>query len=233
MSIKDDLSEKVDQFVKTSWGEIPTGRVVPTPDSLTFGNTGIYIDACVLYADIHKSTSMVQEVNKPRAAEYYKAFLHCAAKLIKTNDGTIVAYDGDRVMAIYMGEKKADRAIKTAFNLYWVVENIINPKFNAFYTKKFELKHTVGIDTGQLLASKTGVRVDSDIVWVGNAANHASKLNSFDGLDIKFRTRITKAVWDEAGFESCFSSDSISYWTDKKEVDGISYRASSYWRSLS
>lgn len=228
MSLKEELNDRVDQFVKSGWGDVPTGRVVPTPESLTFGNTGIYVDACVLYADIHKSTAMVQEVSKERAAEYYKAFLHCAAKLIKANDGTIVAYDGDRVMAIYMGDKKADFAIKTAFNLYWVVHNIINPKFNSFYSKQYELKHTVGIDTGQLLASKTGVRVDSDIVWVGNAANHASKLNSFDGLNIEYRTRITKAVWEEASFESCFGSDSNPYWTPVEERDGMSYRCSKF-----
>jgi class 3 adenylate cyclase len=232
MSLKDELNDRVDEFVKSQWGDIPTGRVVPTPDSLTFGNTGIYIEACVLYADIHKSTAMVREVSKTRAAEYYKAFLHCAAKLIKSNDGTIVAYDGDRVMAIYMGEKKADHAIKTAFNLYWVIHHIINPKFNALYTKQYELKHTVGIDTGQLLASKTGVRVDSDIVWVGNAANHASKLNSFDGLNIEYRTRITKAVWDEASYVWCFGNEKEAYWTQLEERDGISYRSSKWWTAL-
>ena len=83
MSLKDELSDRVSLFVKSSWGDIPTGRVVPTPESLTFGNTGIYLDACVLYADIYRSTSMVQTVSPQRAAEYYKAFLYWGAKIIK------------------------------------------------------------------------------------------------------------------------------------------------------
>jgi hypothetical protein len=49
-----------------------------------------------------------------------------------------------------------------------------------------------------LLAAKTGARNNSDIVWVGPAANYASKLNSFEGLDITCSTRISEAVWNAA-----------------------------------
>lgn len=228
MSLREDLEARVDEYARSAWGEIPKGRVVPTADSLTFGNTGITIDACVLYADIHKSTGMVDSLSNTRAAEYYKAFLHCAAKIIKDNDGTIVAYDGDRVMALYMGINKADQAIRTAFMLHYAVKFIIKPRMNDFYGIEYNFQHTVGIDSGELLATKTGVRVDSDIVWVGNAANHASKLNSFEGLDISHPTRITSAVWKEAGLSWCFK-DGANLWTDWYETGGIAYRASEYW----
>ncbi len=232
MALKDDLAEQVDLYVKSSWGEIPVGRVVPTAESLTFGNTGIYIDACVLYADIHKSTRMVESLTDTRAAEYYKAFLHCAAKILKENNGTIVAYDGDRAMAIFIGTGKCDAAIKAAFELHWVVRNIINPKFNAFYSTPYRLQHTVGIDVGRLLASKTGVRVDSDIVWVGNAANHASKLNSFEGLDPDYPTRITVPVWNEASYFSCYNSEATPYWEQPEQTGSITYRRSHYMQTL-
>lgn len=57
----------------------------------------------------------------------------------------------------------------------------------------------MGIDCGVLLAAKTGVRVDSDLVWVGPAANYAAKLNSFEGLDGAFPIRATKRVIERAG----------------------------------
>lgn len=198
MPLKDDLEEKVSEFVATDWPEIPDGYVVPTPEDLTLGNTGKHIDACVLYADIHGSTDMVDALNERLAAEYYKAFLHCAAKIIKDNDGSITAYDGDRVMAIYLGENRAYNAACTAFRINYAVRFIINPKFNAGYPEHARtLKHTVGIDCGKLLAAKAGVREDLDLVWVGSAANYAAKLNSFEGLDIEYSTRVTTEVYDK------------------------------------
>ena len=172
MGLKEDLTAEVRAFAVQNWGDIPNGYVVPTADSLTFANTGIHVNACVLYADLHRSTEMVDSLTEMHAAERYKAFLKCAAKIIKANDGTITAYDGDRVMGIYLGADKATRSIKTAFELNYAVQNIINPIFLAQYAHaQLSLRHTVGIDFGQLLVAKVGVRVDSDLVWVGPAAN--------------------------------------------------------------
>ncbi|MCK9389756.1 MAG: adenylate/guanylate cyclase domain-containing protein [Sulfuritalea sp.] len=195
MTLKDDLTLKVWEFTVTRWSDIPTGYVVPTPENLTQGNTGKRINATVLYADISGSTDMVDALPDTRAAEYYKAFLHCAAKIIKGNGGDITAYDGDRVMGIYIGNEQAGKAVTAALNLSWAVANIINPTFADFYgTDHRPLHHTVGIDCGKLLAAKAGVRDDNDLVWVGPAANYAAKLNSFDGLDPDYPIRITEDV---------------------------------------
>ena len=105
MTFREELDEKVRQFALESWGEVPNGYVVPAPEDLTFGNTGRRLDACVLYADIRGSTKMVDALTDTLAAEYYKAFLHCAAKIVKRNGGDITAYDGDRVMAVFLGNE--------------------------------------------------------------------------------------------------------------------------------
>lgn len=238
MPLKDELVGRVTELAGKQW-TITDGRVVPNTDTgaLTFYNSGIRIDACVLYADIHKSTAMVDSLPDTRAAELYKSFLYCAAKIVRSNNGEITAYDGDRIMAIYVGADQADRAIKTAFELYWSVVNVINPAFVNAYSAlmPYTLKHTVGIDKSVLLAAKTGARNDSDIVWVGPAANHASKLNSFDGLDITYPTRISEAVWNAASLGSRFNNGEAMWqeidpaWIEKV---GIPYRRSSWYRGL-
>lgn len=50
------------------------------------------------------STVLVDTNTDFVAAEFYKTFLHCAAKIIRSEDGAITSYDGDRVMAVYIGE---------------------------------------------------------------------------------------------------------------------------------
>lgn len=202
MALKDELMAKVLGYARLQWPEIPQGRVVPDPTSpnLTQGNTGIRIDATVLYADIDGSTSMVDVLPDTRSAEYYKAYLECAAKVLKSNDGVITAYDGDRAMAIFMGDLQVQNAVQAALQLNWAVREIINPVFAAQYSvSHIELRHTIGIDKSQILAAKIGVRVDNDVVWVGPAANYAAKLNGFNGLDASYPIRITEQAMQVLG----------------------------------
>lgn len=231
MSLLEDLANKVSELATTAWGNIPNARVLPTADDLTFGNTGERLDVTVLYADIHRSTEMVDELQDTLAAEYYKAFLHCSAKIIKACDGVIQAYDGDRVMAVFVGESQADNAVKAAMQIYHAVLNIINPKFSSTYGEMHrEIKHTVGIDTGTVLVAKTGVRVDSDLVWVGPAANYAAKLNSFANLDITYPTRITDRVFAKLT-NACLYSNGVIMWQGPyKDIAHKHYRSSYSWR---
>lgn len=215
MALYDELMSKVRGFAREQWEAIPNGYVVPSADSLTFGNTGVYLDATVIYADIRGSTELVDFLPEVQAAEYYKAFLHCAAKIAKAEEGTITAYDGDRLMAIFLGENQAINAIRAALKISGAVVRMINPAFLAVYGEKHrQLTHTVGIDSGKLLAAKTGVRVDSDLVWIGPAANYAAKLNSFDGLDGNFPIRATSRSIERSGGLSSFTKmvDGASIW---------------------
>jgi hypothetical protein len=59
----------------------------------------------VLYADLADSTKLVDEYQRPFAAEIYKTFLHCAGKIIRAEDGTITAYDGGASRASTAGTK--------------------------------------------------------------------------------------------------------------------------------
>jgi class 3 adenylate cyclase len=126
-------------------------------------------------------------------AEIYKTFLHCAAKIIRSEGGVITAYDGDRVMAVYVGERKNSRAALTALKINWSVHQIINPLFATQYPQNtYRLRQVVGIDTSKLHVARTGVRGDNDLVWIGRAANYAAKLTT---LDSTFSTWITDRVY--------------------------------------
>lgn len=213
MTFKEELTEKVREFVRTSWGDIPDGYTIPVPEELTFGNTGRRLDACILYADIRGSTAMVDSLSDTRAAEYYKAYLHCAAKIVKRNGGEPTAYDGDRVMAVFLRQGKEDAAVGAAMELSFAVDEIVNPQFLEMYaTGHRRLRHTVGIDVSRVLVSKTGVRVDSDLVWVGRAANYAAKLNSFPSLDQDFPIRVTQEVYSALSARSLFGSAGETMW---------------------
>ncbi|AQQ17680.1 adenylate/guanylate cyclase domain-containing protein [Burkholderia cenocepacia] len=194
MALKDNLLAEVGAIFKDQWTET-IGRVVPAPSAVGLGNKATRLeDAVVFYADLDGSTNMVDGRSWAFSAEIYKAFLHCAAKIVRDESGDITAYDGDRIMAIFIGDNKCDRAARAALKLKWAAINIIEPRMKAIYVSTdFKVKHTVGIDMSDLRAVRTGVRGDNDLVWVGRAANYAAKLNS---LSSDYPTWITKSVYD-------------------------------------
>lgn len=134
---------------------------------------------------------------KEFAAEIYKTFLHCAGKIIRAEDGVITAYDGDRIMAVFIGDAKNTNATRAGLKINYARTVIIDPAFLKVYgtsdAKDYRVKHTVGIAASKLLAARTGVWGANDLVWVGPAANHAAKLTT---LSADYPVRITKAVYD-------------------------------------
>lgn len=208
MTLKDDLTSEVKTIFKNSWTET-NGRTVPAPSDVGLGNKATLLQqAVVLYADLDGSTNMVDTMKWEFSAEIYKTFLHCAARIVKAETGDITAYDGDRIMAIFIGDNKHDRAARAALKLRWAVLNIIQPIMKEMYTTDFVIAHTVGIDVSDLRAVRTGVRGDNDLVWVGRAANYAAKMTT---LSSDYPTRITKAIYDGLS-SSLKSSNSKSIW---------------------
>jgi class 3 adenylate cyclase len=203
--------------------------VVPTDDSIGLGNTGVKLSATVLYADMADSTKLVDNYGAGFAAEVYKSFLHCAAKIIRSNGGTITAYDGDRIMAVYIGNSKNSSAAKTSMQLDWAVIEIIQPALRSQYpNNSYQLKHVVGIDTSDLFVARTGIRGSNDLVWVGKAANYAAKLSALPDTHSKY---ITKEVYvrlreDLKYFEGRSMWEAVSWNTfDNRTI----YRSSWRW----
>ena len=80
MGLRSDMDEAVGRIFREAW-KVTAGRVVPDEAGLTLSNTGVAIDAAVLYADLAGSTRLVDGRSREFAAEVYKAFLLCAARI--------------------------------------------------------------------------------------------------------------------------------------------------------
>jgi class 3 adenylate cyclase len=204
VGLKDDLTSDVADIFRSQWTR-RDGVVVPEPEDLKLGNDGVDLEAAVLYADMSDSTKLVDERTPTFAAEVYKAYLHCAARIIKSEGGVITAYDGDRVMGVFIGGSRRTDAARTALKINYAVIKIVNPGIKHIYSDTdFVLKHQVGVDSSKLLVARIGVRNDNDLVWVGRAANYAAKLAALDDTDPVF---ITAAVFDNMLEEAKYGGD--------------------------
>lgn len=227
MALKDEIEKYIDATLSTKW-TTRKGQKVPEDSDLKLTNDGVELDATCLYVDMVQSTKLVDNYKPEFAAEIYKSFLYTSSKVIRFQGGTITAYDGDRVMAVYIGDSKNSNAAKTALKINYAVKKIINPAIKKQYNNDYEIKHVVGIDSSKLLVAKTGIRGSNDLVWIGKAGNHAAKLCDIRKED--YATWITKNVYNRLSDETKFSKNKDMWkkhnWT---QMDNIEVYASKFW----
>lgn len=173
---------------------------------------------------------MVDKFKPHFAAEVYKSYLYATAKVIRSEGGEIVAYDGDRVMAIFIGGSKNTSAARCGLKIHWAADKIVTPALNEQYPNStFVLRHVVGIDTSDLWVANTGIRGANDLVWVGKAANYAAKLTE---LSADYPTWITHRVYDAMSDDVKVSNDGKAMWEARvwRAMRDLSiYRSSFTW----
>lgn len=211
-TLKDDLDAWVDTTLSTAFVR-RDGRKVPSAEDVKLGNDAVDIDGTVLYADLAESTSLVTGYHDWFAAKIYKTYLYCAAKIIRFHGGVITAYDGDRIMAVFIGDGKNSAACKAAMKINYARSQIIQPRINAKYTDPYVISHRIGIDSSKLMVARTGIRGSNDLVWVGNAANYAAKLSDMKlGRSILISGRVYEYLNEESKYGG---TPKTNMWTDK------------------
>lgn len=232
MGLKEDLETDVRDIFNAQWST-RDGTVVPEADDIRLGNDAVkFIEAVVLYADLAGSTALVDGKADWFAAEIYKTFLHCASKIIRSMKGEITAFDGDRIMAVFLGDSKRSNATKCGLKINYAVRSIINPAIKKKYSgETYAVNHAVGIDVSKLFVARTGVRGSNDLVWVGRAANYAAKLATL--RDTGYATWITEDVYDRADEASKVGGDpKRSMWEKRswsKLPEVAIYRSNWWW----
>ena len=208
MKTAQEVVAEIKDVFATKW-QTRKGIKVPEPEDVRLGNDAVLQEGTVLYADMADSTGLVEKHKDWFSAEVYKAYLVAACHVIRNNSGVITAFDGDRVMAVFIGDGKNSAAAKAALQLNWVVAEVNAAMKSAYPDTAFSLQHSVGIDTSDLFVAKTGIRDFNDLVWVGRAANYAAKLSCLS--DPGYSVFITEVVFSRL-------SESSKYGGNPKQV---------------
>ncbi|WP_233716412.1 adenylate/guanylate cyclase domain-containing protein [Mycolicibacterium vinylchloridicum] len=143
-------------------------------------NGGRLIEATYAYADLADSSKIAQSLYKETAAKIIRAFVNSTTRILRNFGGEIRSFDGDRVMAIFIGEDKNWNAVRAAFAINWAVIEVIRPAIKSNWSDGEDfcnIGHRVGIDTGESLIVRGGARNNNDLISVGGAPNIAAKLS--------------------------------------------------------
>jgi adenylate cyclase len=197
MSLSDDLKKDVQNTINQTWN-VRKGQKVPSSTEVALSGGAVELDATFLYADLASSSKIAKELDRRIAAKILKSFLATAARLVRHNGGSIVSFDGDRILGVFIGDSKNSSAAKCALQIKYAVTEIIRPKFEAKYESvcdaSFTISHGVGIDTGTVLTVRAGARGDNDLIWIGRSPNLAAKLS--DLRESPYNSFITASVYN-------------------------------------
>lgn len=200
MTFKEDLKADIGAITDTEL-KVAYGTVVPHTSSFNLGNEGVHLDAAYMYCDLIESTKLAAEIEDTVVAKTIKAFLATVSKVILHYDGEIRSFDGDRVMAIFIGDDKCDRAVRTAWTIHWAVKELTHHALrimeDEIFNSDWTMRAGIGIDTGYALIVRGGVRNHNDLVSIGGPPNIAAKLSEIRSPDHPIRTWITDDVFDE------------------------------------
>lgn len=229
------VESTVKEIISTPWA-IANGTQVPETDDVALKNGGKLVDATYLYADLADSSKIAQSLNKEAAAKIIKVYVNTATRILRHKGGEIRSFDGDRVMAIFMGADKDDRAVRAAMGINWAVHQVMRPAIKDGWTDGAdfaEVSHGVGIDSGEALIIRGGIRNNNDLISVGVAPNVAAKLSDIrDWRASLFITDRVKAELSEPYLKYDTHKDvwSVINWSYKVGGKSVTvYGSSVYW----
>lgn len=222
MGLRSDIDAALTEVVGHTWKQ-RDGRSVPETKDIVLRDGAVNLEAVYLYSDMRDSTRLARDFHPTVAAKVVRAFLNCAVRVIRHYDGHVRSFDGDRVMAIYIGERARTRAATSALKLKWAVDNCARPvleqRFPQLAENDFVLSHGTGIASGKAFLARAGVRDNNDLVSIGRAPNVAAKLS-----DIKrppYRTYMTEDVYKKMADDGKLDDDGRDMWSvETREVGG-------------
>jgi len=196
MAIFDDLKSDVSTIINTPWNT-RKGNKVPSTEDIALAGGAVELDATYLYSDLANSSKIAKQLDRRIAAKIFKSFHSTTCRLIRHHGGTVISFDGDRVLAVFHGNTKDTKAAKCALKITYVVDKLIREKFeknhDTVQNANFKISHGTGIDTGTVLIVRAGARGTNDLVSIGRGPNLAAKLSDLRNA----RTYITSSVYNK------------------------------------
>jgi adenylate cyclase len=217
MSFPTEMNKRIDDVLAPAWSR-RKGTVVPTTRDIVMRNGAVNLDATYAYADLADSSTLGQKVDRRVAGKVIRCYLSIAAATFRRFDGEIRSFDGDRVMAIFVGSTKNADAVAAALAINWAVTEVMRPKLDAKWPslkQTWRLKHGIGIATGPAMLVRGGVRSSNDLISVGAAPNVAAKLSSLRGRATIY---VTRTVYNRMLDRNKRSQAGVNMWSTYRSV---------------
>jgi class 3 adenylate cyclase len=164
--------------------DVNVGRVLPSIDDLAVGE-GRKLNAAFVYTDLHGFTKLVASLPTTTSFSLMQAFVELMWRITRHFGGTLVDCAGDRVLSVFdrpaldFSPEPVREAITAALWSQVIVQRAIAPEFARKGVPDTSV--AIGVDYGPATIGCVGIRTNKRLVFFGDAANLAAKLQDNAG----------------------------------------------------
>lgn len=225
MTLKENIQAKAKEIQDTAFS-IKDISFVPSIDTsnagLTFGCTGVRLPVTVLYIDMRGSTHVLNVHNRNVVAKIHMTYYHAIVKVAQSMGGEIRSFNGDSLLVFFYGNdvETVRKAVRAAFKMKYALSDIVNVNLS----KYTDINFGIGVDTGDVIATKVGVGGDKDnkdLIWIGHAVNRSTKIS--DLCSTPYNVGISKEVYSK------LSDDLLSYTQKQNTFLGVQEIKTNVW----
>jgi len=172
--------EKLRRAFAVYYSPYMADRIANSDFDLSLGGTEV--EATVMFTDLEGFTTMSETLPPAEVSKLLTAYFSETTRAIFEQDGMIIKYIGDSVMAVWgapmADPQPAERAVLAAIGMR-------HAGLKEFRGRR--LRTRIGVNTGKVLAGNLGSEFRFDYTLIGEATNYASRLeglNKYLGTDI-------------------------------------------------
>ena len=179
--------------------EIISGALTPSSD-------GTHAEVCVLFADIRDYTSISEHMTPKQVIAFLNRYYEGVVKAIHDEEGSIVSFMGDGIMAVFGAPNELDNAciaaVKASRGMLKYVDHL-NYLREADELKP--IKIGIGLNFGTAVMGHVGTSDRHDYSAIGDVTNTASRI---EGLtkSAGYPIVCSRAVYEAAGCPPDFHS---------------------------
>jgi adenylate cyclase len=140
---------------------------------------GVELMCTVMFIDLRGFTTLAESLTPTRVIEILNQYLSEMSDAILDNGGTLVAYLGDGIMAVFGAplpqDDHADRALRAAREML----DVRLPGFNAWLRREGisdGVKMGIGLNSGHVMSGNVGSERRIEYTVVGDTTNTASRI---------------------------------------------------------
>lgn len=160
------------------------------------GRIGEEKKVAVIFADIESYTPFAELLPAYDVIHVLDRYFYLVGNVIKENNGRIIDYYGDGVLAIFgtINEQNAALdSVKAGFQMFKALEKL-NPYLERMYERGFNIR--IGLHYGKVIIGTIGIEDSRKFTAIGDSVNFASRIETAN-KDHGTRFLISQAAYDE------------------------------------
>lgn len=176
--LEDEIFEEISEKLDTDF-DIVKKKEIPSNFKLENDEWAQVDDVVCVYFDLSSSTNILRDYGDEISVKIFDSYIKSATRIFKNFECSYLDIQGDGGFALFSGDKHIQRAMVSAITLKTLLSKSYSGNLNDLVKKiksKINLSSRIGVHIGKILAKKSGIRGENEILWLGGLVSVASKI---------------------------------------------------------